>query len=179
MHGWSPETALGSAYLNVSCDGFFWESLSYYVATVRWQVSVLILVFHCMKCLKWKHNRVVKCCLSVYVLSRRLRNELRWYVEYSRHVWTKISRIQFSITPVRLAYSLHCMEFESNFCWHHRHHNIIPITKLEKTKTPWSESASELYRPSDRRLSAKWLPLRIEGATWSAWRIPTAVFSVL
>jgi hypothetical protein len=25
-------------------------------------------------------------------------------------------------------------------------------------KTPWSESASELYRPSDRRLSAKWLP---------------------
>jgi hypothetical protein len=25
-------------------------------------------------------------------------------------------------------------------------------------KIPWSESASELYRPSDRRLSAKWLP---------------------
>jgi hypothetical protein len=24
-----------------------------------------------------------------------------------------------------------------------------------KTKTSWSESASELYRPSDRRLSAK------------------------
>jgi hypothetical protein len=27
-----------------------------------------------------------------------------------------------------------------------------------KKKTPWSESAGELYRPSDRRLSAKWLP---------------------
>jgi hypothetical protein len=27
-----------------------------------------------------------------------------------------------------------------------------------KKKTPWSESASKLYRPSDRRLSAKWLP---------------------
>jgi hypothetical protein len=27
-----------------------------------------------------------------------------------------------------------------------------------KEKTPWSESASELYRPSDRRFSAKWLP---------------------
>jgi hypothetical protein len=25
-------------------------------------------------------------------------------------------------------------------------------------QTPWSESASELHRPSDRRLSAKWLP---------------------
>jgi hypothetical protein len=29
---------------------------------------------------------------------------------------------------------------------------------LAYKKTPWSESASELYRPSDRRLSAKWLP---------------------
>jgi hypothetical protein len=29
---------------------------------------------------------------------------------------------------------------------------------IEQKKTPWSESASELYRPSDRRLSAKWLP---------------------
>jgi hypothetical protein len=29
--------------------------------------------------------------------------------------------------------------------------------KYEK-KTPWSKSASELYRPSDSRLSAKWLP---------------------
>jgi hypothetical protein len=26
------------------------------------------------------------------------------------------------------------------------------------TKTPWSESASELYRPCDRRLSAKLAP---------------------
>jgi CBS-domain-containing membrane protein len=28
----------------------------------------------------------------------------------------------------------------------------------KKKKTPWSESASELYRPSDRRLLAKSLP---------------------
>jgi hypothetical protein len=27
--------------------------------------------------------------------------------------------------------------------------------KVDRKKTPWSESASELYRPSDRRLSAK------------------------
>jgi hypothetical protein len=33
----------------------------------------------------------------------------------------------------------------------------MPSVQQEK-KTPWSESASELYRPSDRRLSAKWLP---------------------
>jgi hypothetical protein len=31
-------------------------------------------------------------------------------------------------------------------------------TKQTNKQTPWSKSASELYRPSDRRLSAKWLP---------------------
>jgi hypothetical protein len=35
--------------------------------------------------------------------------------------------------------------------------NQQPIRKT-KVKTPWPESASELYRPSDRRLSAKRLP---------------------
>jgi hypothetical protein len=39
--------------------------------------------------------------------------------------------------------------------------------------TPWSESASELYRPGDRRQL-----VRIEGATWSAWRFPPAAFSI-
>jgi hypothetical protein len=29
------------------------------------------------------------------------------------------------------------------------------LSRHLKKKTPWSESASELYRPSDRRLSAK------------------------
>jgi hypothetical protein len=54
-----------------------------------------------------------------------------------------------------------------------------PQTKKKKKKTPWSESASELYRPSDRRLSAKRLPTFADkGATWSARRIPTAVLSV-
>jgi hypothetical protein len=33
-------------------------------------------------------------------------------------------------------------------------HHIVQIHKLF-INTPWSESASELYRPSNRRLSAK------------------------
>jgi hypothetical protein len=33
-----------------------------------------------------------------------------------------------------------------------------PWPSISDKKTPWSESASELYRPSDRHLSAKWLP---------------------
>jgi hypothetical protein len=32
----------------------------------------------------------------------------------------------------------------------------------EKKETPWSESASEVYRPSDRRLLAKWLPTFVD-----------------
>jgi hypothetical protein len=34
----------------------------------------------------------------------------------------------------------------------------FPPQKKTNTQTPWSKSASELYRPSNRRLSAKWLP---------------------
>jgi hypothetical protein len=32
--------------------------------------------------------------------------------------------------------------------------SIISLTSQNKKKTPWSESASELHRPSDHRLSA-------------------------
>jgi hypothetical protein len=32
---------------------------------------------------------------------------------------------------------------------------IFLIVSIKKKRTPWPESASELYRPSDRRLSAK------------------------
>jgi hypothetical protein len=64
-------------------------------------------------------------------------------------------------------------------------HKHFPLAYFHDKKTKknkqnlWPESASELYRPRDRRLSKKSLPnLLIEGATWSARRIPTAVFSV-
>jgi hypothetical protein len=33
--------------------------------------------------------------------------------------------------------------------------NVLLTDYIPKLKTPWSESASELYRPSDRRLSTK------------------------
>jgi hypothetical protein len=44
-----------------------------------------------------------------------------------------------------------------------RQYNAAPAgaaatTTTTKKQIPWPESASELYRPSDRRLSAKWLP---------------------
>jgi hypothetical protein len=38
------------------------------------------------------------------------------------------------------------------------HVRLAEIENLAKNETPWPESASELYRPSDRRLSAKLVP---------------------
>jgi hypothetical protein len=39
--------------------------------------------------------------------------------------------------------------------------------------TPWLKSVIELYRPSDRRLSAKLVPTFADGGVaWSVWRIP-------
>jgi hypothetical protein len=35
---------------------------------------------------------------------------------------------------------------------------IYIYTKRKQKQTPWPESSSELYRPSDRRLSAKLVP---------------------
>jgi hypothetical protein len=46
-------------------------------------------------------------------------------------------------------------------CWStHSDKKELPLFQLIQTnkQTPWPESASELYRPSDRCLSAKWLP---------------------
>jgi hypothetical protein len=42
---------------------------------------------------------------------------------------------------------------------------------IKAKKTQWLWSASELYRQSDRCLSAKFL--QIESVAWSAQRIPT------
>jgi hypothetical protein len=39
---------------------------------------------------------------------------------------------------------------------------ICFLFQVTKTKTPWPESASELYRPNDRRLSAKLVPTFVD-----------------
>jgi hypothetical protein len=46
-----------------------------------------------------------------------------------------------------------------NMPWFYYHNSWDIHKQTKKKQTPWSESASELYRPSDRRFSAKWLPM--------------------
>jgi hypothetical protein len=55
--------------------------------------------------------------------------------------------------------------------------NDIPTQYTAYKKTPWLESASELYRPSDRRLSAKLVPtLAIRGCRVVSATIPPQSF---
>jgi hypothetical protein len=49
-----------------------------------------------------------------------------------------------------------CILLRIQYASHWRGNQPLLLQMIKKT--PWSESASELYRPSDRRLSAKWLP---------------------
>jgi hypothetical protein len=47
--------------------------------------------------------------------------------------------------------------------------NLLIHLPVHKKKTPWPQSASELYRPSDHRLSAKLVPNFVD----RVWRIPS------
>jgi hypothetical protein len=46
---------------------------------------------------------------------------------------------------------------------------VVSCCHIIHIESTWPESESELYKPSDRRLSAKLVPIfRIEGVTWLA-----------
>jgi hypothetical protein len=45
---------------------------------------------------------------------------------------------------------MRCIDFDGGL----KPHAVI-VTSVQKNETPWPESANELYRPSDLRLSAK------------------------
>jgi hypothetical protein len=60
------------------------------------------------------------------------------------------SQIQLVSTVTKDHYDCNGTCMRANDRYHCENHH--------KKKTPWSESANDLYRPSDCRLSAKWLP---------------------
>jgi hypothetical protein len=57
--------------------------------------------------------------------------------------------------------------------------NFMHVTRPMETEQTWPESTSELYRPSDRRLSTKLMPTFADRGVSSSQRggSPTAVFS--
>jgi hypothetical protein len=63
---------------------------------------------------------------------------------------TAVARSVYFVLGLRTQYFL-CMGLRFTML-------LKTFVRLEEKKTPWTESASELYRPSYRRLSAKSLP---------------------
>jgi hypothetical protein len=72
------------------------------------------------------------------------------------------------LTILPIYYSASLIEF-----WPHRSSksSLSSNDPVKENQTPWPESASELYRPSDLRLSVKLVP------TFDDWGCHVAVFS--
>jgi hypothetical protein len=77
-----------------------------------------------------------------------------------------IKKIQFVPYEIRSS-SVYCtgkyfntVQKNSSFWNHEKVFGLVTVSiaHVQTKQTPWSESASEPYRPSDRLLSAKWLP---------------------
>jgi hypothetical protein len=87
-----------------------------------------------------KHNWLWKCNYFLQLSNKQF--VLKFYVMknfigFRTQFWFQYSSIK----------THHILVTNMNAC--------IELTNKNKKQTPWSESASELYRPSDRRFSAK------------------------
>jgi hypothetical protein len=84
--------------------------------------------------------------------------EPRPFHKMSGVLWLQIMlnlRIKHWMLMLILSFAFHSL-FSEKKQISHKHYRLHIVLKVFK-KTPWSEFASEPYRPSDRRLSAKWL----------------------
>jgi hypothetical protein len=84
-------------------------------------------------------------CISVFTF---VCENVLVFVIVAYNVRWKWERFLIKLCAIHVAVMLICRNFQRRYT------------------TPWSESASELYRPSDRRLLAKWLP------TFCGLRVP-------
>jgi hypothetical protein len=50
--------------------------------------------------------------------------------------------------------------------------------QFDQQQTTYTNTASEVHRPTDQRLSQKLVPTSAYGIAWPVRRIPTSVFSV-
>jgi hypothetical protein len=86
-------------------------------------------------------------------------------LNYSNYVWgrvqiTKLLIMQFIHSPVTSSlFGLNIFELKrARFEMTQTKHYILETDVICQTQTPWPQSASELYRPSSRPLSAKLVP---------------------
>jgi hypothetical protein len=104
-----------------------------------------------------------------HYMFRPLQAILRWNIQYKYNIqYKQIKKLKTIKIALLFLYFIHCVHWVIYFLVALR---LVPYCNTTATgcsiklnynnnnnkKTPWSESANELYRPSDRRLSAKWL----------------------
>jgi hypothetical protein len=100
-------------------------------------------------------------CWYIFSLSFHLTG--RMSVNRIPTFWSSVSKTQHNLLwHVRMSDDVSCFHTRSYYEVNRNVSNVALISTLspQKTKnwTPWPESASELYRPSDRLLSAKLVP---------------------
>jgi hypothetical protein len=113
------------------CD---WRSVSHYLQLFTFQFKNLRSVKHI-----YKNNKI--------------------YTIYTGLVQSRLCTTDYALLTSNLVYHGSLRHLNSRA--HDRRQvwaSYIYCNALHEKKTPWFESASGLYRPSDRRLSAKWLP---------------------
>jgi hypothetical protein len=79
------------------------------------------------------------------------------------NLWNYINQIlQVYCRGSKILSTKYWSRFYRNRPWQQLFKVFIAYKIYTNKQTPWSESASELHRPSDRRLSANWLPTFVD-----------------
>jgi hypothetical protein len=136
-----------------------------------------VMFSHTYRAHTQKNGAVSEVITNVFVIlhghnmlcrQRKLSEFLMRYQQYASHAWQldQFPRWRCSRRRLSVCFVLRCPDLwlQCTVSFVHglkkAHHTRIMDNALNcnKNKTPWSESASELCRPSDRRFSAKWLP---------------------
>jgi hypothetical protein len=94
---------------------------------------------------------------------KQLTGVVRPFVPSSQSLLSSPASVKFHGT---LVFDFHKVKVVNSY----RKCYLLYVFILKAKKTPWPESTSELYRPSDHWLSAKSVPTFADrGATWSAF----------
>jgi hypothetical protein len=105
--------------------------------------------------LRWEIGEIVSCSSCHYMRPRTfLTGSIETHPLYPDKVSSNSGGSKHVI--ISKCHSLMALWNQSGEAYKVSHHSHDDDAKYKKT--PWSVSASELYRPSDHRLSAKWLP---------------------
>jgi hypothetical protein len=124
-------------------------SLHYFLVAI-WRITLRLRQVQCLQLQPWDMLRAT--CYFTYFnhthcVSLQLCLLFQWYCLPHRGDPEYRPKGDGKCTPTTISWSLTSLSL-----------SLIYIYIYINKQTPWSESATELHRPRDRRLSTKWLP---------------------